>query len=114
MNTRNAQTIQKLLEQLTEANPAPVTEAEDRDPAPFKFSEALDKVGLRLESPAYIKKSCNDCFGRGFQTWLIGDGYRTGDHGWRVKRKNRDARACRCVVKGYVKTRFAHDRAAAL
>jgi hypothetical protein len=89
------------------------TETVDPDPAPtpFTFNTAPDKVGLPLESPAYVRKNCKHCLGRGFRTRLIGDGYMDtlDENGYavRVPRKARQHFACICVHREYTRRRLA-------
>ena len=82
---------------------------EDKDPAPFAFSAAKDNLGLPMEHADYVNKKCKHCYGRGYHTVLIGDGYTTAGEK-REKRKNRNYNLCQCVHNGYTKTRKAFDR----
>jgi hypothetical protein len=68
----------------------------DRNPSvdelgEFKFGDGKDKDGLPLAHPIYVRKRCNDCYGRGcvIQT----------SHG------PRRYITCGCVHAGYVRTR---------
>ncbi len=108
MNTTQDNILNKILDDLKAAQVAatPVSHQEDREPGPFTFSDKKDKEGLLYESKHYVDRNCNDCYGRGFQVYLIGDGYFPG----RVARKARDVRACRCVIKGYVRARLHHEK----
>jgi len=79
--------------------------AKDAPPGEFKFNEALDKVGLPLESARYINKKCSTCYGRGYVTRLVGDGYKGG-----VQLQARSQETCACVHRGYTKARLAHEK----
>lgn len=77
-----------------------VREPEDKPPAPYVMSTDKDKTGLPFEHPSYIKRSCKECYGRGWCSYLIGNGYKEGK-----RLQNRDLRTCVCVTKGYIKTK---------
>lgn len=68
---------------------------------PFVFSEKKDDKGVRLQDPAYVKRGCTKCNGRGFNNYLVVTEPGRGV----VAEKKRFA--CRCVRKGYVKARAA-------
>lgn len=59
---------------------------------PFTFSTAQDKVGLPMEHKTYVKRGCNDCYGRGYVIQTGG---------------GRRYQTCGCLNRGYVKTRRA-------
>jgi hypothetical protein len=86
----------------------PVAEI-DPEPSPFVFNTAPDKIGLPMESLRYVKKSCKRCDGRGYQTILVGDGYKMVDDK-RVARRARKTLLCFCVHQGYTKTRLGVER----
>jgi hypothetical protein len=83
----------------------PVAEA-PTNPSSFSFSTAKDTVGLPVESAKYVKSSCRLCYGRGFQTLLVGNGYNQDG----TSNKTRAFRVCQCVVKGYTNARIKFDK----
>lgn len=74
----------------------------DKPPKEFKFNTALDEVGLPLESLDYAKNNCKSCYGRGYLSYLVGNGYKDGQ-----QLQARNEMACHCVHKGYSKVRLA-------
>lgn len=60
----------------------------------FQFSTEKDRVGVLLQDPSYVKKSCTNCYGRGgvIQSY--------GGRRWQP---------CGCLIRGYRKARRAHD-----
>jgi hypothetical protein len=109
-----AKTLEKLLKDLEEASPAAFSPVADAAPGPFQFSDALDKNKIRVQSPSYVKKNCNHCYGKGFETYLIGGGYfpkAPGHVSERIPRQARSLRACRCVTRGYIRAAMAFMRA---
>lgn len=104
--------MEKILADLEAATPKALAAPADEAPGPFTFSDKKDKVGIRYESQAYVDKSCNDCYGRGYQIYLIGDGYigKAATKDVRLARKARDLRACRCVIRAYVRARVEWEK----
>lgn len=96
--------IEQILQTLDVNAPAGIaTTGSKKEPTveelgPFTFSEGLDKVGLPIEHPSYVKRSCKNCRGRGGVIQLVG-----GRH-WQT---------CGCVNKGYTKLRMAFGKRAA-
>lgn len=43
------------------------------------------------------KKNCKRCYGRGYQSYLVGDGYHVVD-GLREPNDEREKRPCKCVL----------------
>lgn len=76
----------------------PVAEKTIEELGSFQFSTDKDDQGIRIQNPAFVKKNCKNCYGRGGVIQSMG-----GRH-WQV---------CGCVIKGYVKARRAHDEALA-
>lgn len=79
-------------------------EASDASRKAFKFADARDQVGLPVEHVAYAKRSCNNCYGRGYVTKIIGNGYAGG-----LAIKPREHDLCGCLHRGYNKVRRAFD-----
>lgn len=73
----------------------------------YKFMGAKDQEGLPMEHPAYIKKNCKMCYGRGHQSFLVGDGYHEKT---REPNPERVLKACVCVNRGYVRARLEVQR----
>jgi hypothetical protein len=80
----------------------------DGPPKLFEFNKTPDKVGLPSEHPAYVKPGCKFCYGRGYQAFLIGDGY--NDETPRKKLEARRLQACVCVHKNYTQTRNSLEK----
>lgn len=97
--------INSAVKDLIEHEAAQPKPPKDEAPGAFKFNTAKDKVGIPLESVDYVKASCKLCHGRGYLSFLVGDGYLDG-----APRKARDLRACTCVHRGYSKTRLAFQK----
>ena len=95
--------VQSLLGSV-DANPGAYTET--KVATEFTFNTAPDKIGLPMEHPKYVKKTCKTCYGRGWQAQVIGDGYRDVG-GIKVSNETRTFYACACVHSGYTKTRLA-------
>lgn len=77
----------------------------DAPPGEFRFNEALDNVGLPLEGERYINKNCGTCYGKGYVTRLVGNGYKDG-----VQLQARQQEACICVHRGYTRQRLQTQR----
>lgn len=79
--------LQQLLDNPLPKNPEP---PEDQTLNPFAFgylAAAKDALGVPMARPAYVKRSCNQCYGRGFQL----DGF------------HKRYIACRCVHNAYLR-----------
>lgn len=86
--------MNEILEQVITPDAPKVAKSRD-DLGDFKFAETKDKVGLPVEHKLYVKRSCKQCYGRGYIVQTFG-GYRY--------------QACGCVNKGYVRTRKEFER----
>jgi hypothetical protein len=64
----------------------PVAEKKLEEMGEFKFSTQTDANGLPIESKSYVKRSCKDCYGRGYQIQSFG---------------GRRYQTCGCVRRGY-------------
>jgi hypothetical protein len=62
----------------------------------YPFKPDVDKDGLRVEHPDYVKRSCKDCLGRG---GIIITPAKSSGRRWV---------ACGCVKRGYQRAHFAH------
>ena len=88
----------------TSAGDAAVVRSLHDEPEPFKFSDAKDIRGLPMEHAVYAKSSCKNCYGRGYVTKIIGNGYAGGR-----KIAARDYDLCGCLHKGYSNVRRAFE-----
>lgn len=61
----------------------------------FKFAEGRDASGLPHEHKSYVKRSCNQCYGRGYVI---------------QSRDGRHYQVCGCVHRGYERVRKELDR----
>lgn len=111
MDSRINSAVADLLNAPANTGTASLPPAEkDEAPEAYKFNVAPDQIGLPLEHKDYVKRTCKRCLGRGYQTLLVGDGYREDASGGRVKRVARRLETCDCVHKGYSKTRLAFQK----
>lgn len=105
MNDKISKAVEDLLN-----TPKPPEPDKDELPKPFTFKDGKDPAGVPIERQDYVSASCKRCYGRGYVTYLVGDGYLSGPPGARAARQARDQRACpSCVQKGYLKARKAYD-----
>lgn len=72
----------------------------------YLFKDKKDQIGLPMESIIYVKKNCNECYGKGYITSLIGDGYILNETKLKVKNDVMDTYPCLCMHKGYARTRL--------
>jgi hypothetical protein len=102
-NTDLAAVVQQLLED--SAAKAPPPEEKDEAPGKFRFKLGHDDLGLRNESEHYVNPRCSQCYGKGYLSLLVGNGYKDGQ-----ARQARDLVPCNCVHKGYMKRRRDEER----